>query len=197
MRAFKAEPLKEHQALKPVKEACNERITKEKMPFSLKREPNGSRLCLCIRNMEENLQDHAMEPICNIITNQGEVINKLHEPGLVTEEIVDEWLEDPTIIGVWDPVTQARLPMCPYGYTNMIMSGREMMNSCTEGLQLLLKEGSKPKHMNGPKIFCTILQKVYHASISKTRKLKEELGALNLKKFQPRMRQCSVRQQCL
>jgi hypothetical protein len=64
----------------------------------------------------------------------------------------------------------------------MIMSGRAMMNSCTEGLQLLLKEILKPKIMNRPKLFCTILQKVYSASISKMCKLKEELGALDLKK---------------
>jgi hypothetical protein len=106
----------------------------------------------------------------------------LQEPGLLTKEIVDTWVKDLTIIGVWDPVNRTRLPVCQCDYKNMMMSGKAMINSCTEGLQLLLKEGLKPKDRNGSKVFFIILQKVYSASISKMRRLKEELGALDLKK---------------
>ena len=49
MRRFQAEPLKEHQALKPVFEACVEGVTKESLQFCLGNEPNVSRTCLCIR----------------------------------------------------------------------------------------------------------------------------------------------------
>ena len=182
MKAFQAHPLKECQAMKPVKETCNEGVIEAKTQVCLKNEANASRICLCIRNMEEHLQDLGMEPTCDIIADNEEHINMLQEPGLLTEEIVDTWIEDLTTNGAWDPVTKTRLPMCQHDCENMMMSGKAMMNSCTEGLQLLLKEGLKPKDMNGPKIFFTILQRVHSASISKMHRLKEEPKALDLKK---------------
>jgi hypothetical protein len=77
MRRFKADRLKEHQAMKPVEEVCNEGITKEKMQLCLKNETNASRLCICVRNMEEHLQDLGMEPVHDIIIDDRETINML------------------------------------------------------------------------------------------------------------------------
>jgi hypothetical protein len=65
----------------------------------------------------------------------------------------------------------------------MMMSSMALMNSCAEGLQLLLNEGLKPKDMNGLKIFLAILQKVHSPSISKMGRLKAQLRAMNLKTF--------------
>jgi hypothetical protein len=148
MRAFKADALKEHQALKPVEEACNKGITEEKMQFCLKNETNTNHLCLCIRNIEKCFQDLGMELVCDIFLKDGDTINKLQEPGLLTKEIVDTWINDLTVIGVWDPVNKTGLPVCPCDQKNMMMSSKGMMNSCSEGLQLLLKEGLKLKDMN-------------------------------------------------
>jgi hypothetical protein len=97
MRACKADPLKEYQAIKPVEEACNKGITEEKMQFCLKKETNASRLCLCIRNMEEHPQGLDMEPVYDIIVDDGETINMLQEPGLLMKEIVDTWIKDLTV----------------------------------------------------------------------------------------------------
>jgi hypothetical protein len=64
----------------------------------------------------------------------------------------------------------------------MMMPGRAMMSSCTDGLQFLLNEGLEPREMNQPKINCTILLKIHHASVSNVCKLKDELEGLNLQK---------------
>lgn len=141
MRAFQADPLKEHQALKPVVEACIEGITEDNMQFCLSNEPNADRICMCIRNIEANFQDLGMEPIYDISLKRGETINMLQEPGLLTDDIVDTWIKDLTIIGVWDPVNNARLPACEYDLRNMTMSGKALLNSCSEGLQMLIKAG--------------------------------------------------------
>ena len=54
MRAFQADPLKEHQALKPVIKACIKGITEDNVQFCLNNETNADRICLCIRNIEEH-----------------------------------------------------------------------------------------------------------------------------------------------
>ena len=183
MRAFQADPLKEHQALKPVAEACVEGITEDNMQLCLSNEPNADRICLCIRNIQEHFQDLGMEPICNIHLKGGDTINMLQEPGLLTDDIVDTWIDDLTIVRVWDPIKKVRLPVCDYDLKNMTMLGKALLNSCSEGLQMLIKAGLKPKDMSGPKIFFTILQKVYSPSISKMNRLKAQLRSMDLRTF--------------
>ena len=102
-----------------------------------------------------------MEPIFIIHQKHGDMINMLQEPGLLTEDMVDTWIDDLTILGVWDSVNAARLPVCDYDIKNMTFAGKALLNSCTEGLQLLIKATLKPKEMSGPKVLFTILERFY------------------------------------
>ena len=65
----------------------------------------------------------------------------------------------------------------------MTMSGKPLLNSCSEGLQLPIKATLKPKEMNEPKVLFAILEQVYSPSISRTNKLKIELHSMDLTSY--------------
>jgi hypothetical protein len=47
-----------------------------------------------------------MEPVYDIFLKDRDTINMLQEPSLLTKEIVNIWIEDLTIIEMWDPCSQ-------------------------------------------------------------------------------------------
>ena len=110
MRAFQADPLKEHQALKPVIEACIKGVTQDHLQFCLNNETNANRICLCIRNIEEHFQELGMEAIFLIHQKHGDSINMLQEPGLLTEAMVNSWIDELTLVGVWCSINPPDFP---------------------------------------------------------------------------------------
>jgi hypothetical protein len=44
-----------------------------------------------------------MDPVFNVIQENGPAINMLKEPGKLTKTKVETWIKDLTTNGVWDP----------------------------------------------------------------------------------------------
>ena len=116
--------------------------------FASDGEPKADEFVNCLRAAEETMIKHGLEPVFHVITKDGTKINMFHSPGLVTPDVLSEWITDLRTDGVWDhtnPSNATRLAVCPTDDTNLDWSKDALLNSCTEGLKQQIKDSLKGK----------------------------------------------------
>ena len=182
-RAFKTDPIKSHNAIVPIQKDCQAGLQEENLKFCMNHEPNAQRIILVLRAVEKFLIRTGMEGIFIIIQKDGTKINMLRDPGRINKEMVDIWVDDVMIYGVWDPVTGKRLPVCIHDLTNMAWAGEALMQTTSEMLEESLQEHVKPAQQNGPNILRHLLFSNYRPSLSKVDELVDQLKAMSIKKF--------------
>lgn len=152
--------------------------------FADKDEPNTDQFVPYLRIFRDIVRLTGMEGVFIIITRTGIVINMFDSPGLITQEILDQWIEDLLTKGVIDlNDTTTRLKVCPHDATNLSWSGSALMSSCTEGLKVTIQNNLTEDKRVGPRILFFLLSHLYRPSTSKVEKLQNQLKAMDITKY--------------
>jgi hypothetical protein len=116
-----------------------------------------------------------------------ETLDMFETPGLIGSiDRVDQWCQDLVKNGVMVGFDGSRSPVCPYDATNLIWSGKALLNSCTPTLKesILLKLGKDISNADnpryGPMVLVTLLNIIYRPSYAQIEKLGEQLKALKI-----------------
>jgi hypothetical protein len=92
--------IKSHTLMATVEKACTAGVPDETMHFGLPDELNGAKAGLCMQELEKMVVHCGMDPVFNIIQQNGTEIDMLTEPGKLTKTNVDTWINDLTTDGV-------------------------------------------------------------------------------------------------
>jgi hypothetical protein len=87
-----------------------------------------------LRELDDYLTNHGMEPVFQTIQSNGIVIDMLKQPGFVSAQLVELWIEDLTKHGVHDG-QGGREVLCPYDTMNLQFLFQAMLNSCSAQLR--------------------------------------------------------------
>jgi hypothetical protein len=181
MRHFNGSELKAFQALNAVEEKCKAGLqSKGELVFGLPGETHYDKGALLLREMDDYLTNHGMEPVFQIVQSNGIVIDMLKQPGFVSTQLVESWIEDLTKNGVHDG-QGSRHDLCPYDTMNLQFSFQAVLNSCSAQLRQDLLNNLAPNNHTGPQALMLLLTKVYPSSYTKVRGLIQELEKLNIK----------------
>ena len=154
MRQFRADPIKNYQAMYPIEEKCKKGLKDQtEILFSNPDEPHTHQGLSVLRNLEVDLNSKGMEPVFHIRTgpNPGDVINMLKTPGVVTKQMIQQWIIDLTQLGVYR-TDGTRHPVCPFDVQNLQLSAEAVLNSCTPQLHQDLEDQLLPGERDGPMI---------------------------------------------
>ena len=108
----------------------------------------------------------------------------LKTPGLVTEEVVETWIDDLTLDGAMPPSSFQRHPACPYDKINLQLSAEAILNSCSDNLRQDLLDTITPKKRHGPWVLLEVLKKVYKPDLNKLRDLVKQLESISITKIE-------------
>jgi hypothetical protein len=172
--------IKAHSLMATVEKACTAGIPDESMNFGLPDEPTGAKVGLCLREFESIVIHCGMDHVFNIIQKDGPAINMLTEPGKLTRTKVETWINDLTTLGVWDPINQQRLPVCPHDEQNLVWSADAFEASCTPNTKRSIHFEIKDSEINGPLALFVYLFKVQRPSRAKVDAMADTVKALNL-----------------
>jgi hypothetical protein len=90
MRAFQADPIKNHQAMAPIEERCRSglsSVTTDPLFSILADEPDAYKTVLFIKAFEKLVIYYGMDSVFYIVLDDGSKVNMLREPGLVTPKL--------------------------------------------------------------------------------------------------------------
>jgi hypothetical protein len=188
MRAFKTDPIKNHQHMHPIEDKCKTGLRDSpELHFALSHEPNAHTVVASIRAFEKFVASCGMDGVFTIVDKDLGKINFLQQPGMVNQAAIDDWCSAILDKGVWgkdaasgDPV---RLPICQYDLVNMDWSAEAVLNSCTPALRYDLENKVAIQDHNGPKLMMTLLTMLYRPSLSKLKELREKLEALDIRTY--------------
>jgi hypothetical protein len=172
--------IKAHSLVATVQKACTAGIPDENMHFGLPDELTGAKVGLCLRELERIIIHCGMDPVFKIIQENGPAINMLKEPGKFTKTKVETWIKYLTTLGVWDPITQQRLPVCAHDKRNLIWSGDALEASCTPSAKRSIHFEVKGLEMNGPCALFVYLFKVQQPSRAKVDTIADKVRVLKL-----------------
>jgi len=182
MRDFKTDEVKNFNAMSPIEEKCQKGLLDQ--AFSMPDESNANLVVTSLIVFEEHMINHSMEGVFHIIRIDGTILNMLQEPGMCTTSVVDLWCVDLLVMGArikGNPSSQS--PLCTYDRTNLMWSGKALLNSCTEALKQDLKLSVMPDDRNGPKLLMALITKIYCPSLLKIESLKGLLKGLSLRSY--------------
>ena len=166
-----------------VEKACTTGIPDENLHFGLPDEPTGAKVGVCLREFETIVIHCGMDPVFNVIQKDGPTINMLKEPGKLTRTKVETWINDLTTLGVWDPINQQRLPVCPHDEQNLVWSADAFEASWTPNAKRSIRFEIKDSEINGPLALFVYLFKVQRPSRAKVDTMAETVKALKLTSF--------------
>ena len=166
MRAFLADPIKNHQAMTPIEEKCRSGLKSSSEPlFSLAGEPDADKIVLSIRAFEKHCSYTGMDSVFAIVLTDGTVVSMLTEPGLIDTGMVSTWTVDLLVDGVHSTTGstkyRSRDPVCDYDRTNLTWSGEALLNSCSSALRLELETTVSIALRNGPVLMCELMLRLY------------------------------------
>jgi hypothetical protein len=169
LRAFQTQGTKEVTALGKIHEHCKEGMKESGLKFAMAHEKDVQPLVLCIKTFLECTVQCGLEGVYIMITKNAEPLHMLKTPARVTRPMVQAWIKDLTVNGVWDPETGKRHTVCKYDLMNLRLSGLAVMNSCSQPLKdALIREIPDPKDRTGPRVYLEIIQLVATLSIAHT-----------------------------
>jgi hypothetical protein len=188
MRAFKTDPIKNHQHMHPIEDKCKSGLRDSpELHFALSHEPNAHTVVASIRAFEKFIASCGMDGVFTIVDKDLGKINFLQQPGMVNQTAIDDWCSAVLDNGVWgkdaDSDTPIRLPICQYDLVNMDWSAEAVLNSCTPALRYDLENKVAIQDHNGPKLMMTLLTMLYRPSLSKLKELRERLEALDIRTY--------------
>jgi hypothetical protein len=187
MREFNVDIHKNHTALYPIQEKCKKGLSASpEFIFGLTHEANATTVVSSIRAFEKFIVECGMDGVFRIVAPDSTPLEFLQEPGLVTPAIIDVWCTDLLVSGVWKRQPDGSLQRqatCPFDRINLHWSGEALLSSCTPALRLDLENQIPLVHRNGPSLFMAMLLIIYRPSQSKIDDLREQLGALDIRKF--------------
>ena len=188
MRAFNTDVLKNHQAVKPIETTCKAGLKDSpELLFCMLNEPNAKTIIYSIHSFEDLMVQSGMDGVFTIIKDDGTKTNMLREPGMISTDLVKTWCKDVLEDGVWEydttNHTQVHGTVCEYDRVNMIWSGKALLNSCTVTLKEDLKLSVPASERNGPRLFMSLLAKLYRPSQSKIKALTVLLEGLDITKY--------------
>ena len=188
MRAFKTDPIKNHQHMHPIEDKCKLGLRDyPELHFSLNHEPNAQTIVTSIRAFEKFIASCGMDGVFTIIDSNLASVNLLQTPGMVTQANIDLWCTDVLDKGVWGRTAGSdaivRLPVCQYDLVNMDWSAEAVLNSCTPALRYDLENKVAIHNHNGPKLMMTLLTMLYRPSLSKLKVLRGKLEALDIRTY--------------
>jgi hypothetical protein len=188
MRAFKTDPIKNHQHMHPIEDKCKTGLRDSpELLFSLRHEPNAKTVVNSIRAFEKFAANCGLDGVFTIIDRNLASVNFLQQPGMVNVADIDTWCSDLLETGVWgtdkDSGDTVRLPVCQYDLVNMDWSAEAVLNSCTPALRYDLENKVALQHHTGPKLMMTLLTMLYRPSLSKLKELRGQLEALDIRTY--------------
>ena len=105
----------------------------------------------------------------------------LQNPGkLAEEDLVITWITDLTVLGVWDPKTGKRLPVCPQDSKNLDLSGDALYNSSSLQLRESITATLTEEEQTGPSMLHTVIFKIQRPSKARTKQLEEKAKEISL-----------------
>jgi hypothetical protein len=172
MRSFtNGNELKAYQAVNVVEEKCKGGLqAKGAIVFGLPGKTHFDKGVLLLRELDEYMSNHRMEPVFQIVRSDGTIIDMLKQPGFVSTELITSWIQDLTVDGVHDG-QGGRLTICPYDVTNLQYSFHAVLNSCSALLRQDLLNNLLLSNHTGPQALMLLLTKVYPSSYTKVRGL--------------------------
>ena len=182
MRQFRADPIKNYQAMYPIEEKCKKGLKDQtEILFSNPDEPHAHQGLSVLRNLEVDLNSKGMEPVFHIRTgpNPGDVINMLKTPGVVTKQMIQQWIIDLTQLGVYRS-DGTRHPVCPFDVQNLQLSAEAVLNSCTPQLHQDLEDQLLPGERDGPMILHRTIENCSRITYSRVEGLTNKLKALSI-----------------
>ena len=175
---------KSYTQLVAIEDRCRKGLKSMTGPlFCLESEPEANQVVTVMLNLQKFLEAHGMEPPFEIITHDGTKINMLQQPGLINKSMLQTWIQDLSTLGVYDPASGGRLPVCPYDQTNLDWSYDAIINSCSAKLERELDSNLDPADRNGPMALFQVLQLVYRHSDSRVERITKQIENLNLRDF--------------
>ena len=106
----------------------------------------------------------------------------LKHPGLLTQTLVDSWVEDLKTDGVNDG-HGGRLPLCPHDRTNMDWSCDAVVKSCFPSLAKEVKKELTFQQCNGPQALLAIYHLVYRRNDAKVESILKRLEKQNIRSY--------------
>jgi hypothetical protein len=123
MREFTSEGTKEMIALGKIKEFCKAGLKETGPKFSLSHEKDIQPLVLCIKAIQEHMEQCGLEGVFIIIMAAGTSINLFKYPALASIEIIKTWILDLTTLGLHNGCG-GRHPICKFDAMNLSLSGK-------------------------------------------------------------------------
>ena len=158
MRSMIMEESKAYTQLTYIETECRKGLQDQPGPlFCMEDEPDAKLIVTTLQNLQELIELKGMEGVFNIVQRDGSTLNMLNKPGALTEQMVDEWVEDLRKNGVHDG-KGGRLQVCKYDEINLDWSFDAIRNSQSTSLASHIKHNVPPKDHNGPKLFFHITQ---------------------------------------
>jgi len=178
-----SEHLKNKVRVGAIQKECQLGIQDADNIFCTSHESNAHRTVACIEAFKELVVQHGMEGVFIIVTPL-ETINMLETPGKVSKVMVQAWIKDLLVDGVFDlhnPST--RLPVCPHDNTNLSWAGKALLNSSSLAMRKEVTSLLTEVNRTGPQVFQTIMTSTFRPSQSTIEALKEKLKKLKLTDF--------------
>ena len=137
-----------------------------------------------LKDLHMLMQEHGFEGVFIIRTRSGATINMFKTPGLVTENMIANWVADLLQRGVWDDNGYRRLPLCPWDMLICKLAFRTIINSCSDALRQDFIDRTDPEKRVGPWTLFIMMTKVYRPDLTKLENLKKALKALSILSFE-------------
>ena len=184
-RDFFGDPLKNFATKTNIEEKCQQGLKGKGDPcFAAAGETGHDEVMLTFRAKREYDNYYGFDNLALIVLPDGSTIDMLQTPGMVDEKMIDTWVEDLLTNGV-HTANGKRLPPCKYDALNLLWGGKAALNSCTDHLQLMIREFC---HATGRELYYPIVQHqismlTHRPSIHTVRTLVAKLEALDIRKF--------------
>ena len=187
--SFSSCPIKASDFMSKKREYIKGGLPKSGSPllFSSPEEPNSDQFVAVLRALEELVTETGQDGIYTITFKDETTINMFQEPGLVSPEILDKWIDDLTNKGAYgqDPTSGnwVRLPVCDFDNKCLAISEGQILNSCTEGLKQRIRDALATGTGNGPRALYEVFRKCYNPSQSRVEELKNQLKVMHITKY--------------
>ena len=103
--------------------------------FGQAHEKDADKFVKCIQHLNSFCEDHGLESVFTIVLSSTKEVNLLKCPGLADEQMIKRWIKDLTKDGVIADEVGTRYPVCHFDELNLHLSGKAVLNSCSESLR--------------------------------------------------------------
>ena len=137
----------------------------------------------CVQELRRFCEDYGLEAVFRIVLPDDSTIDLFKRPGFADEAIINTWVKDLTVDGVYRPGGR-RHPVCRFDQLNLRLSGMAILNSCSDSLKQAI-ERALPREEDrvGPVVYYNVIRRVQPPSHTQTRTLADKLKMLDLRKI--------------